>query len=449
MNQISIYENWLQIISNMNSNQQSQQNRFNQFEQPKSINQSANLLLAGIDELTKAIRAVKAENVALQLTHNQSTIHLMQLQEDTEMMLAIHKKLKTEFDKLNELNPYANDQEQTRNQVATTQQQSLITQSQPQWEVYPPNYKANIKLRYALHTESVVCSVCFNSNSDCLAFSDNRTIYVISTQDLSVITTFEIPIQNACDFNARVIRISPDSQYLAIGGPMHNVLIYSIPSRKMIGNLLGHENKISTLLFSNDSSTLYSGGFDGYICIWKLKTMSLVNRIKHGSEETMKNGSHMIVSLTKDDEESFIAVGFMNGTVGIYDPTFTQPMNSFKAHEQFLLDVSTSPLDCSIATSSHDTTTKIWSLRGVASCRKVLQGHSDFVLSTCFSPKETICFTGSKDETIKAWDYKKGELIFTLKAHTNTLFELQHHPTEKMFASCSGDGLVCLWTYSL
>ena len=383
-------------------------------QQPSiSVEQSAEKIVNGLDGITKAVCALKAENQSLQHIYDQSVIHFLQLQEDTETMKAMYHRLKAQFERM----PQQTSQTQTitnsepqvnSNQIPLTtpstgssSHEALSLLNLP-WDVTPSSYKSNINLRYSLHTDSYVCSVCFNFNGDCLAFANRQTVFIVSTQDGSVINTFEIPkAQEVTDYNTRAIRISPDSQFLALGGPVNNVLIYSIPSHRIIGDLEGHDNKVSSLLFSNDSNRLYSGGFDGLLCIWDLTNMKLLRKINHENPESNKPGDDMIVALTKDDEETSIAVGFMNGTVGIYDPMCTQKMNVFKAHEEYLLDVTTSPLDCSIATSSHDKTTKIWSLRYVASLRKTLVGHTDLVLSTCFSPKETICFTGSKDETNK------------------------------------------------
>jgi WD40 repeat protein len=156
----------------------------------------------------------------------------------------------------------------------------------------------------------------------------------------------------------------------------------------------------------------------------------------------------MVVSIAFSSDDEFIAVGFMSGTIGIYEPTFQQPMSSFQAHSALLLNVVISNSDV-IATASQDKTAKLWVIRGVASCKQVLQGHSDFVLAIAFSPRESVVFTGSKDETIKGWNQKTGEMMFTLTGHKNTLFQIDHHPLERTIVSCGGDGLVCAWDYDL
>ena len=427
-------------------------NQQNNFQQFGTIEQHADKFDRSLTDISNAVNALRAETQALQHLYDQSVIHHLQLQDDIEALRNMYHRMKAQMNKF----PASLE---TANEIYTTCKQENKMPDQPkkiklEWSVEPEEpYRHTIQNVFCLDTGSVVCSVCFNRNGDCIAFSNNKAIFVVSTQDGSLINKFDIPnVTN--NFNSRAIRISPDSQYLAFGGPENNLLIYSIPSRRMLASLKEHENNISSLLFSEDSSILYSGGFDGYLCIWQLKTLKLSHKVVPRRDEMgagNANGRDMIVALTKDEEESFIAVGFMNGYVSIYYPykegSEFKYWSTFKAHEQYLLDVAISPHNSYLATSSHDKTVKIWYLGGIVSMKHELKGHTDFVLSTCFSPKEEICFSGSKDETIKAWDYNKGKLLFSLKAHNNTLFELAHHPTEKFFVSCSGDGHVCLWKY--
>jgi WD40 repeat protein len=55
--------------------------------------------------------------------------------------------------------------------------------------------------------------------------------------------------------------------------------------------------------------------------------------------------------------------------------------------------------------------------------------------------------TGSKDQTIRMWQHKTGRPLCTVSVHRNTLFEIDHHPSQRSFVSCGGDGVVCVWDY--
>ena len=180
--------------------------------------------------------------------------------------------------------------------------------------------------------------------------------------------------------------------------------------------------------------------------------MTLISRIIHSAvsaepQSASKDGS--IISLAESAGGDFVAVGFMNRYVGIYEETFKQVMSSFKAHDEYLLSVVSGPKPGIICTTSHDKTAKLWTLQGAPTCKHTFSGHDDFVLCAAFSPDEAVplLLTGSKDESIRAWDYRSGEHLFTIVAHQNTIFGIGHHPIQPSFVSCSGDGLVCVWDY--
>jgi WD40 repeat protein len=232
---------------------------------------------------------------------------------------------------------------------------------------------------------------------------------------------------------------------LVISAPLHLISVVDVSSRRILTALEGHKHHVSTIVFFSDGSRMLSGGFDGKLCVWSVPDFKLIKVIDHA-----RNGApahnEMIVAIAIGGGNEYIAVGFMNGSVGMYERTFTQPMSTFSAHNECLLNVVMSDEDM-LATASHDKTAKLWTLRGIASCQQVLNGHTDFVLAIAFAPRDPILFTGSKDETIKCWHQKTGEALFTVTAHKNTVFQLDPHPRERKILSCSGDGLVCLWEY--
>ncbi|OHT10295.1 Transcriptional repressor tup12-related protein [Tritrichomonas foetus] len=447
---------------------------------------SADKIFDKITEIEKSVCKLRAETADLQRLKSQSQIYLQMYQNDYESLKSLYKTLKDRmnaFDVMNNLpGSYQNDYSksdlaenknffnkqnnynngnyaQQQNQMESMQTMQIASASgnslshiELQWDIMSNDKfynKSTVHLRYALNTSSVLCSVQFDSTGKRFAFADGRTVFLINTADGSLLSSFDIPhILSQTEIHTRALCFSPDDNYILISATNNSIIVFSIPNRSLAVTLKEHTGLVSSLLFLPDGKLL-SGGFDGTLCIWDLKTCALVNKIQHGStEEAKRDKSDLIISLAMAYDQSFVAVGFMNGSVGIYEPSFSQPMNTFNAHTEFMLNVSTANKSLLLATSSHDNSTKLWSLRGVASCKHTLLGHTNCVLTSSFSNDDSILFTGSKDENIKAWDVKTGNLLFTLTAHKNTLFEVDHHPLEKCFVTCSGDGIVCLWDYT-
>ena len=66
-----------------------------------------------------------------------------------------------------------------------------------------------------------------------------------------------------------------------------------------------------------------------------------------------------------------------------------------------------------LAASSIDQTIKIWDVR-TGELIKTLKGHTNRVVSVAFTPDDNFLVSGCYDETIKIWDIKTGECIKTL-----------------------------------
>ena len=137
----------------------------------------------------------------------------------------------------------------------------------------------------------------------------------------------------------------------------------------------------------------------------------------------------------------------MSGIIGIYDKNLNLPMKSFNANQGNLFEIMTSPIENIFVSGSSDNSAKLWTQDGILLA--TLVSHTDSVIACAFSHQENVVFTGSRDETIKAWNTKSHQLLFTIRGYQNTVFEIDHHPNERCFISCSGDGVICLWEYSL
>jgi WD40 repeat protein len=227
---------------------------------------------------------------------------------------------------------------------------------------------------------------------------------------------------------------------LAIPTDGNAVLLFDANSFQLVQTYDGHRREVSSLVFNGNGTWLVSGGFDGLIIVWEVGTGSEVKKLTHAPDSS-------IVAIATTPEVPFYAIGFMNGSIGIYNEEFAEPMMTFVAHSQVLMGLAVSRYDDTVVTVSEDRSVKVWQMRATATCKHTFEEHTDYALSVAMSPKEAVMITGSKDKTLKVWQYKSGKLICTILGHGNTIFEIDHHGSERAFVSCCGDGVVCVWDY--
>ena len=432
----------------------------------KVADQILNQTTAILDSYTK----LKQEVSNLQRLKNQYQIYLKLYNNDKIILQELYQNLKRklESDKVNQ-NILLLPKTIPRPQEGQTSQQIKKGEDNKQlpyalflakinWEIDIHNHfftKEHIRLRYVLNANAVICTVTFDPVGERFAFADGRTIFLVNSRDGSLLQTFQIPQTIDQKYmQTRVLKFSPDSQFIAANGSDNLIYIFTLKTGELYGVLNGHTEFVSSLLFTNDSRRLISGGFDGKIIMWDIYQKTKITEKNHRTDtnSTMDhttNKEGYIVDIVFGFDESFIIVGFMNGKVGIYDANLSQDMREFLTHQMPLLSVSSSRKSELICTASQDNTLKIWSIRALATRKQTLISHTNYVVTSAFSLNDQYLFSGSKDESLKLWNITTGDIECSINAHKNTVFKIDHHPTEYSILTCGGDGLVCYWEYDL
>lgn len=342
--------------------------------------------------------------------------------------------------------------------------------------------KNNIMNIFTLETNSIIRTIKYDSTGTRFAYANGRFLFIGLTSTGTIEKYAELPrVAGRYEMISRVVVFSPDGQYIAVSSSQFDICIFNITGANCIfvKKLEGHTQPVSGAIFSSDSTRLISGGCDGYIFIWDMQQFTLIDRISHSpstptatqtpttEESTNENNEnkesnnnsnsaekdaskdYSIASISMGCNDSFVAVGFMKGFVGIYEPSFKKAVTHFQAHDEILWGVATSKTEPLLLTASQDKTVKMWNVDSTnTTCLMTFSGHNDYVVSTCFSLDNQLVFTASKDEMIRGFSTANGQCLFVIQAHKNTVFEVDQHPLKKEFISCSSDGLICTWNYN-
>ncbi|MEM6453065.1 MAG: WD40 repeat domain-containing protein [Cyanobacteria bacterium P01_D01_bin.105] len=96
-----------------------------------------------------------------------------------------------------------------------------------------------------------------------------------------------------------------------------------------------------------------------------------------------------------------------------------------------------------LATGGVNKDIKIWDLQG-RSRVKIFTQESE-VLSLAFSPDGRWLASGDLDGNIRIWNWRMGQLIHTLTAHTHLIADLAFTPNSQELISGSGDQTLKIW----
>ena len=178
----------------------------------------------------------------------------------------------------------------------------------------------------------------------------------------------------------------------------------------LIRTFMGHFGRVFSLEYIN-TDTIATGAEDRTIKIWSISS---------GSELLTINTTSSVYCLKLLSKEFYLAAGFFNGFINIYDIRNGSLINILIGHTNQINDLVLIDSGDTLASSSNDNTTRIWNLT-TNTFKFNLTGHTNFVrglkqLST------DILASGSNDRTIKLWSILNGTLIRTLINHTSVIY---------------------------
>ena len=213
-------------------------------------------------------------------------------------------------------------------------------------------------------------------------------------------------------------------------------------ARPGIATLTGHTDRVHSIAFTRDGSTLVTGSYDGTVRLWDVATRRQIG--------TPLNGHGQVNSVAFSPDGKILASGGADGTVRLWDvATRRQIGTPLNGHDGEVYSVAFSPDGKIVASGADDGTVRLWDVATRRQIGTPLNGHDGQVNSVAFSPDGKILASGGADGTVRLWDVATRQQSGTaLTGDVGTVNAVAFSPDGKMLASGGADATVRLWDVS-
>jgi tetratricopeptide (TPR) repeat protein len=149
-------------------------------------------------------------------------------------------------------------------------------------------------------------------------------------------------------------------------------------------------------------------------------------------------------SVAFSNDGRLLALGFLNGTLQVWEVGSGATLYSNLAHQSSVTSVAFSPNNLLLATGSRDNTVKLWEA-DTGQELQILRGHKGEVSAVAFSPDGEWLVSSSHDRLIKIWRVVTGREAQTLEGHTMQVTAAIFTPDGQTIVSASWDKTIRLW----
>jgi WD40 repeat protein len=232
------------------------------------------------------------------------------------------------------------------------------------------------------------------------------------------------------------VALSRDGRTLASAGHNSGVFLWDVRTHREIAQLRCRCIGETSVAFSPDGRTLASAGYDGAVRFWNLVTHQQVARIDglQGAIYAIafRPGGHVL------------AYAGPSGRIGLL-PANRRPGTPLTGHSGPVIALAFSASG-ELASTSADSTVRLWSVGAHRELGAPLTGHAGTVLGVAFSPDgRTLASTGS-DGTIRLWDARAGRRLGDpLPGRAGAVYSLALSRDGETIASGGNEGDVTLW----
>lgn len=192
-----------------------------------------------------------------------------------------------------------------------------------------------------------------------------------------------------------------------------------------------------------------TGSADGSLQVWDVgaNSQTPVTSMKGHTKEVAA------VDWSQDRRTSLVLSASWDMTVKLWDITRKSSLMTFRGHNNIVYSAIWSPhIPGCFASTSVDTTLRIWDIRKPDSSTHVIHGHTTEILTCDWSKYDkNLVVTGASDCVVRGFDLRSPAMpVFELRGHEYPIRRLKCSPFNgNILATCSYDFSVRIWDTSL
>ena len=233
--------------------------------------------------------------------------------------------------------------------------------------------------------------------------------------------------------SATVLATSPDGKLLATDGLVDDrpaILVRDVESGKLRDTLLGHDDSILSLAFSNDSTKIVSGSADRTARVWDLTEAKFPELARF----TIHTADVTAVTFSSDDTQ--VLSGSADNSVKLWTVAVAEEVMNFAGHTGPIVSVALGENNQPISASA-DKTVRFWNAGDGQAARKLTEAAA--VTAMTLSRDSGRLAVAVADQTIKVYQPSNGGVLLTLTGHQQVISSLSFSADNARLVSGTGE----------